>query len=432
MLILSSAFLIGIFILQLLKYVPNQQQDANFTHTTLRSLFKSYRSLQFLIVVISILYISYGGLFMYFDFLQIHSNFSKIDYFLKNIIEWLLFISLYQLGSVSINIVGLSRRSLHNRTSRTIALLIPAFAKSMKTGVIVILLRKVISIVYNPRPWLPDVNTVHHVILILGIAWCLLQLIRSLEAIFTLQYSILDEDLDSRKTYTHVVLIKRLAILLLSILTVAALLMTFKEVRNLGRGLLISTGILTAILGVSSKQPLEELLRGIQLAISQPIRLNDTVIVEGELGEISTINLTHVIVTLWDKRQMIVPTNYFLDKPFQNWTHATNDLIGTIFFYVDYQLPIEPIRQKFYEYLKSNELGLWNGHIGLLQVTDIKEHNVELRMLVSADNPQKLFDLQCEIREKMLYTIQQTYPEGLPKIRIESGPGPTKHVELSS
>jgi small-conductance mechanosensitive channel len=338
------------------------------------------------------------------------------------IIEWLVLLMLYQVSETSIHLVNSSLRTLPTRKERTIALIMPAIARGIKSAILITVFRSLLYSFYQPSAWLPEKETLYHFSIILGISWFCLQLIRSAERIFTLRYSHLDEDLDSRKTYTHILLFKRVAMILLAALTAAALLMSVQDVRNLGKGILISTGIATAIFSISSKQPLEGLMRGIQLAITQSIRLNDTIIVEGELGVVSAINLTHVIVTLWDKRQMIVPTHYFLERPFQNWTHASKDLIGTIFFYVDYQLPIEPIRQKFYEYLESNELGLWNGNAKLLQVTAIKNNQVELRMLVSADDPEKLFDLSCDIREKMLYTIQQSYPEGWPKIRIESLP----------
>lgn len=419
MFILLSAIPIALFIFQILRYVrplDNQQENlqSRVDYTS-----KYYYSLRSLIIILSILYLIYGSLILLAHFIFIPTHLIASYNFIKSFTETLLLLTLYQLAVTATPIMRLSFRTLPTRKARTIALLIPPYATSIKTTVVVTFLQKLIYYFYKPLTWVPEADTLSNVILIIGISWVLLQIIRALENIFSLRYSLLDEDLVSRKTYTHIVIIKRVAILLLAVLTTAALLMTFKEVRNLGKGLLISTGILTAVFGVSSKQPLEGLLRGIQLAIAQPIRLNDTVIIEGEVGVISAINLTHVIVTLWDKRQMIVPTNYFLEKPFQNWTHETKDLLGTIFFYVDYQLPIEPIRQKFYEYLQANELGLWNGQTGLLQVTGIKENTVELRMLVSADDPEKLFDLQCEIREKMLYTIQQTYPEALPKLRLE-------------
>ncbi len=428
MITLFSALCMGIFIFYLLHYALPHPTENELIQPRFNHWFKTYRLLRILISVLCVLYTLYAGLFI-FDYVNWISPFLRTPYqFAQSFIQFCLLGVLYQLSTTAIYIIQPSFYILPSRKARTIALLITPWANGIKTAVIVTVFQKAIDTFYAPATWLPDIDTLKHVVLIIGIAWFLFQMIQALENIFILRYSLLDEDLLSRKTFTHIVIIKRLAILLLLMLTVAALLMTFQEVRNLGKGILISTGILTAVFGVSSKQPLEGLLRGIQLAIAQPIRLNDTVIIEEEVGVISAINLTHVIVTLWDKRQMIVPTNYFLEKPFQNWTHASKDLLGTIFFYVDYQLPIEPIRQKFYEYLQANELGLWNEHTGLLQVTDIKGSTVELRMLVSADDPDKLFDLRCDIREKMLYTIQQSYPEGLPKLRIES-PAPPRSIE---
>jgi|GEM_PF-1786611 len=425
MLILLSACLIGLFIIQVLQYKPNEN-IAHFNRSSILFLFRPYEFLRLLVATTCVLYLSYGVMLVLPHFMLLQPNHAHTYQLSKAIIGVLLLLNLAQLSTTATQVVRSSFHVLPTRKARTIAVLLPIFAKGIRIGVVLILMKKMIHYFYKPLPWLADADALHNTSIIIGIAWFLLHAIRGLEEVFNLQYSMLDEDLDLRKTYTHIVIIKRIAILLLIILTAAALLMTFKEVRNLGKGILISTGILTAVFGVSSKQPLEELLRGIQLAIAQPIRLNDTIVIEGEVGVVTAINLTHVIVTLWDKRQMIVPTNYFLDKSFENWTHGSKDLIGTIFFYVDYQLPIELIRQKFYEYLEANELGLWNKEIGILQVTDIKQHTVELRMLVSADDPDKLFDLRCDIREKILYTIQQTYPSALPKIRVESvtSPGP--------
>jgi hypothetical protein len=430
MFILVSALCISIFIFYLLNYALPHPSENEFLQPRFNHWFKTYRLLRILIIILYALYALYGSLYL-FDYLRlIPLSFRKPYQLTYSVVHYALLAVLYQLTTTITYITQPDFYILSNRKARTISLLVSPFANGVKTAVIVVVFQKAVESFYTPVSWLPEIATIKHVILIIGIAWFLYQMIQTLENIFGLRYSLLDEDLLSRKTYTHIVIIKRLAVLLLTMLTVAALLMTFQEVRNLGKGVLISTGILTAVFGVSSKQPIEGLLRGIQLAIAQPIRLNDTIIIEGEVGVISAINLTHVIVTLWDKRQMIVPTNYFLEKPFQNWTHESKELLGTIFFYVDYQLPIEPIRQKFHEYLHANELGLWNGHAGLLQVTDIRDNTVELRMLVSADDPDKLFDLRCDIREKMLYTIQQSYPEGLPKLRFES-PTPRHHVETT-
>ncbi len=387
----------------------------------MKSIVTNYRSLYILTAVVILFYIIDG---LFFIFKRVNGHFFQLYPYLyekfESSFQFVLLLLLYPLGSTINSIVYTTLGTLPTRKARTIALLASAGAKGIMTFGITLVLERLVQYFYQPSKWFPECNTICHVIFIIGIAWFFLQLIRTLEVIFTLQYSLLDEDLDFRRTYTHIVIIKRIAILLLAIITVAAIFMTFREVRNLGTGLLISTGILSTVFGLSSREPIEGLLRGIQLTIAQPIRLDDTIIVENQLGVVSAINLTHVNITLWNKQQLIVPVKYFLEKPFQNLTHDSKELIGTVILPVDYQIPVEPLRQKFYEYLRSNELGLWNNQVGLLEVTAIKEKAIELSLFISADDPDKLFKLECDIREKMLYTIQQTYPGFLPKRRVEN------------
>lgn len=421
MLTLASALFIGVFILLLLRYVPLHKEQTALTKRQVRHLLKFYGPLKLLIITILFLYIGYGTLLSLPNFVVTDIRPTLPYRIATNITGFLLLAILYQLSITASQVIHSSLSTLPNRKARKLAVLMPVFAKAIKAVVLSILVRHSLQFLYTPTLWLPDYLTLNRLLLIVTIAWILLQLVNGLEAMLTLQYNPdLDENLDSRKTYTHIVIVKRLVLLGLAVLTIIAMMMTFEAIRKQGTALFVSGGLLTAILGISGKQPLEGLFRGLQLAITQPIRVNDTIIVEGELGVVELINFYHVIVTLWDKRQMIVPTSYFLETPFQNWTHNSNDLLGTIFFYVDYQLPIEPIRNQFLEYLRLNEQGLWNGHVSLLQVTEIKDQTVELRMLVSADNAEKLFDLRCEIREKMLYFIQKHYPEGLPKIRVDN------------
>lgn len=420
MLTFFSAFLIGIFILLLLRYVPLHKKETDLSKRQLRHLLKFYKPLRILMAATLLLYMSYGTLLALSRFFMPEIRAMVTYKVATGLTGFLLLSVLYQLSVTATNVMQASLTGVPNRSARKLAVFMPVFAKAIKAAVITILIRNALHNFYTPVTWLPDDYTLSSLLFILVGFWLLLQIIHGLEAVFTIQYNPeLDEDLDSRKTYTHIVVLKRLAIVVLVILTTVAVLMAFEKVRNLGTTFLVSGGILATMIGVSGKQPLEGFFRGLQLAITQPIRVNDTIIIEGELGVVNVINLNHVIVTLWDKRQMIVPTNYFMEKPFQNWTHESSDLLGTIFFYVDYQLPIEPIRKQFLEYLQANDLGLWNEKISLLQVTDIKDRTVELRMLVSADNPEKLFDLCCDIREKMLYFIQQHYPEGLPRLRID-------------
>ena len=161
-------------------------------------------------------------------------------------------------------------------------------------------------------------------------------------------------------------------------------LMTFDGIREIGVSVITSAGIAGIILGLSAQKAIGTLLAGIQIAITQPIRLDDVVIVEGEWGRIEEIRLTYVVVTIWDQRRMVLPTTYFIEKPFQNWTRNTSEILGTVFLYTDYNVPVNELRQELTRLLESTDL--WDGKVNVLQVTDSTEKSMELRALMSAKN----------------------------------------------
>ncbi len=152
-----------------------------------------------------------------------------------------------------------------------------------------------------------------------------------------------------------------------------------------------------------------------QIALTQPIRLDDVVIIEKEWGRIEEITATYVVVKLWDERRLIVPTSYFTEKPFQNWTRVSVELLGTVFLYLDFTVPVAALRQELHRILQGSNL--WNGKVGLVQVTDTTAQAMEIRLLLSADDASLAWDLRCEVREKMIAFVQAHYPESLPKIR---------------
>jgi small-conductance mechanosensitive channel len=207
------------------------------------------------------------------------------------------------------------------------------------------------------------------------------------------------------------------AIVVVGILALAIILMTFEKVRHLGTSILASAGIAGIIIGLAAQQTIATLLAGIQIAITQPIRLDDVVIVEGEWGRIEEITLTYVVVRIWDLRRLVLPITYFLEKPFQNWTRVSAELLGTVFFYVDYTVPVEAIRQELHRIVEGSKF--WDQGLCILTVTNATERTVELRALVSAADSSKAWDLRCEVREKLLDFIQKNYPDGLPKVRGE-------------
>jgi len=186
--------------------------------------------------------------------------------------------------------------------------------------------------------------------------------------------------------------------------------------RKVGAGLLTGVGIGGIIIGFAAQKSLGNLLAGFQIAFTQPIRMDDVLIVEGEWGRVEEINLTYVVVNIWDKRRLVLPINYFIEKPFQNWTRTTAEILGTVFIYTDFTVPVQQLRDKLTELLEGHPL--WDRKVNVLQVTDLKERTMEIRCLMSCRNSGQAFDLRCFVREQMIDYIRTQFPESLSKTRV--------------
>lgn len=227
-----------------------------------------------------------------------------------------------------------------------------------------------------------------------------------------------EDNLLARKHVTQVGILKRAADILIVIMTVAAAMMSFEQVRQYGVSLFASAGVAGLAIGLAARPLLANLIAGVQIAMAQPIRLDDVVFLEGEYGTIEEITTTYVVIKLWDWRRMVVPLSYFIEKPFQNWTRETSALIGSVFLYVDYTVPVEKLREKLMEVARASPL--WDGRVVVLQVSDAtKDHTVELRALLSARSAPAAWDLRCEVREKLIAYLQEEYPDALPRTRQE-------------
>jgi small-conductance mechanosensitive channel len=193
--------------------------------------------------------------------------------------------------------------------------------------------------------------------------------------------------------------------------------MTFPNIKQIGVSLLASAGMLGIILGFAAQKTLGNFIAGIQIAIAQPIRLDDVVIIENEWGWIEEITLTFVVVRIWDLRRLVVPISYFLEKPFQNWTRTSADILGSVFIYTDYTIVVKEVRDELTRILTNSQY--WDKKVNVLQVTDAKERVIELRALMSAADSPTAWNLRCEVREKLFEFLQTKFPECLPRIRIE-------------
>lgn len=226
-----------------------------------------------------------------------------------------------------------------------------------------------------------------------------------------------EDNLRERKIRTQIQFIRKLLVAVIITLTICAILLSFENLRKIGSGLLASVGVGGIIIGFAAQRSIANVLAGMQIAFTQPLRMDDVLIVEGEWGRVEEITLTYVVVNIWDQRRLILPINYFLEKPFQNWTRNSSDILGTVFLYLDYTIPVEALRTEFKRLLEASPI--WDKRVGVIQVTDTTEHTIQIRVLVSARNSGQAFDLRCYVRENLITFIQQNYPECLPRTRAE-------------
>ncbi len=269
-----------------------------------------------------------------------------------------------------------------------------------------------------PEHFNNTLQTLLTITFIIIFAWLLMRIIAVIKMTMLKRYSIEQEDnLKARKIVTQLRVAQRILNVIIIVISIAAILMTFDKVRQFGVSILASAGISAIILGFAAQRSLATLFAGLQIAITQPIRIDDVVIVEGEWGWIEEITLTYVVVRIWDLRRLVVPITYFLDKPFQNWTRTSADILGTVFLYTDYRAPIQRIREKAIELVKANQY--WDGKVAGLQVTNSTENTVELRVLMSAATSPRAWNLRCDVREALITFLQQEYPEILPRTRVE-------------
>ncbi|MEQ9435250.1 MAG: mechanosensitive ion channel [Hyphomonas sp.] len=227
------------------------------------------------------------------------------------------------------------------------------------------------------------------------------------------------DDLTARKLATRLDVTRRVWVVLGAIVTLAGAFTVIPGVRQIGVSLFASAGIAGLALGIAARPLLSNLIAGLQIAFTQPIRIKDAVVIEGEWGWIEEIGLFYVVVKIWDWRRLIVPVSYFTDRPFQNWTRQTASIIGSVFWYVDYTAPIEAMREKLTEICRRTPL--WDGDVVNLQVTETRDNaTLTIRALASARNSPEAWDLRCHIREHMIAWLQAEHPEALPRVRAEA------------
>ncbi|MBO9498668.1 MAG: mechanosensitive ion channel [Novosphingobium sp.] len=251
------------------------------------------------------------------------------------------------------------------------------------------------------------------------VGWMALALFRALVRTMMLKADVtVADNLQARRKQTRLSIFSRIGSSLIVFLTVAMMLLSIPGVRDVGVTLMASAGLAALAVGAAAQPALKSLIGGLQMALTEPIRIDDVVIIDGEWGRIEDIRTTYVVVRIWDERRLVVPTTRFLEDTFQNWTRESAELLGTVFLYLDPMTAIGPLRAEFERQIKAHRL--WDGKAQVLQVTDARDDTIEVRMLMSARASGEAFDLRCDIRESMLAWIAQNQPEAIVRRRIEA------------
>jgi len=266
--------------------------------------------------------------------------------------------------------------------------------------------------------WLDQALRLLHIGLTGCFVWFLVRVVAAGERAILREHRIdVADNLAARRIHTQTRVLSRVLMGAIILVGVSMVLLTFPMVRQIGTALLASAGIIGLVAGIAAKPVFGNLIAGLQIALTQPIRLDDVVIVDGEWGRVEEIGSSYVVVRIWDERRMVVPLTWFIENPFQNWTRRSADLLGTAFLWLDYRAPIQAIRAELERICHSEKL--WDGRVCVTQVTETSEHTLQVRLLVSARNSGDAFDLRCIVRERMLDFLAREHPQALPRTRAE-------------
>ncbi|MBU4609045.1 mechanosensitive ion channel [Achromobacter sp. GG226] len=273
--------------------------------------------------------------------------------------------------------------------------------------------------------FVPGASYVVGIALIATLTWLAMRCVQAVgnTVIQANPYDVAD-NLKARRVLTQTRVLVRSAMFVLGLIGLSFALLTLPGARQIGASLLASAGIVGLVAGIAAQPVLGNFIAGLQIALSQPIRIDDVLIVEGEWGRVEEITGTFVVVRVWDERRLIVPLRWFIENPFQNWTHRSASILGTVFLWLDFGVPIPAVRAEFERIVKSSQL--WDGRVCVLHVTETSERAAQIRLLVSAKDSGTAFDLRCAIREAMIAFVAREYPEGLPRLRAETAEATTR------
>jgi small-conductance mechanosensitive channel len=298
--------------------------------------------------------------------------------------------------------------------------------KALRTAWLLLILRLDVLLLQDRlRDW-PSVREIVHLGVIAALTWLAMQIVQAGGELVLLRRgdqqsrddpNLLDSNLEVRGLLTRARVLARVLSVVILLVGLSLALMTIPDVRQLGASLLASAGIAGLVVGLAARPVLSNLLAGLQIALTEPIRINDVLIVEGEWGRVEEITGTYVVFRVWDERRLILPLQWFIEHPFQNWTRASASLLGTVFLWVDYAMPVDPLRVELKRLCAADPD--WDGRLAVVHVTDTTETALQVRFLVSAANSARAWELRCRVREGMIAYMQRAYPQHLPLRRLQ-------------
>lgn len=311
--------------------------------------------------------------------------------------------------------------SLFRDDSRLREALVENGRRPVRLLLVLLALQAVLPFLALSPDWADALRRALTVGLIVSGAWLVIALTEVAEVAIEARFPAdVPDNLRARRVRTKVTLLKRIAAVVTSVIALSLILVTFPQVRRLGLSLFASAGVAGLVVGIAAQPALSNVVAGLQVALTEPIRIDDVVIVEGEWGWVEEIGMTYVVVRIWDLRRLVVPLRHFIEHPFENWTRKTAEILGTVVLHVDYRTPMDPLREELHRILKGAER--WDGQVWNLQVVDVSERTVKVRALMSAANSGAAWELRCLVREKLIDYLRREHPDCLPRVRAEMEP----------
>jgi len=283
----------------------------------------------------------------------------------------------------------------------------------------------------NEQRYIDSVRHLNGLAVIACATWLVMRAIRGLaNGVIARHPADVEDNLQARRIATQARVLARTAMTGAFMAGLSLMLMTFPGARQVGASLLASAGVVGIVAGIAARPVFSNMIAGLQIALAQPIRIDDVLIIEGEWGRVEEITGTYVVLRIWDERRLIIPLQWFIENPFQNWTRTSSEILGTVFLYADYRLPLDPLRAELDRILETAPE--WDKRVKVLQLTDVTERTIQIRVLVSARSSGLAFDLRCRVREGLVTYIQREFPDCLPQVRAPAEAVARSHSMLPS